>query len=148
LAPRISKEETVPYFSRHVLEGPHLGEILLSGRFQPNGSGAISDIVGAWITSVARTAAGIYTITMATKFQDFAGYYSAHATLQTTTAQPTVSVGIGAISLSAGTVVVHTAIEDGVSGISAAGDVSATTGTYINVFLSMKYGGSPDGSGL
>lgn len=139
-----------PQFMRQTVEGPHKGEVLLDGKFRPNDASAptAAMIFGNWISSIAHTATGKWTITMKDDFKNLIGWHSLHVTLSTATAQPTISVSGGAIDLAAGTIVIHAAAEDGVSGISAASNIAADADTFISVSLSVKYDTSPDGSNL
>jgi hypothetical protein len=138
------------YFQRQTLEGPHKSEVILNGKFNPNGSSNPTSamIFGNWIASVAHSATGKWTITMKTPFKGAAGWHSCQVSLGSSTDQPEVSVRHGAIDLSAGTIVVFASDEDDTSGISAAADIAYDAATFISVSLSVKYDKVPDGSGL
>lgn len=138
------------YFQRQTLEGPHKSEVVLNGKFNPNGSSNPTSamIYGAWISSVAHTATGKWTITMKEAYRGARGWLSCQVSLGTSSDQPEVSVRHGAIDLAAGTIVVFASDEDDTSGISAAADVAYNAATFISVSIAIKTEKIPDGSNI
>jgi len=130
---------------RETVETPHKGEIVLTGIFWTNGSSAPTALVGSWISSVAHTATGVWTITMAEKFRGWVGLLGCDVSLSMNALGLSI-VQFGAIDLDAGTVIIRAATESG--GTLAAADIAANANNFISVTLRLKYNKSPDGSGL
>lgn len=103
---------------------------VVSGRFHPNGSSAIAEGSDKWEGfTVARTNAGIYTIT----FSD--SYYHLEAFVPFLTMSALTGavflVG-GAYSATAKTKVLTAMDEDNTSGIAAAADIASNADNYID----------------
>jgi len=131
-------------FQRQTLETPHKSNILLSGAFAPNGSSATdaANIRGNWISSVAHTATGIYTVTMRTDFINLK-LVSVLASLRMDTAALSVARP-GAIDMAAGTIVIYTFTEGG--GTLALADIAADSGSWVDIALTVQYSPVTDGS--
>lgn len=100
--------------------------VVIAGSFAPNGTSAVaaSSREGCGFT-VARTSAGLFTITLADKFT---ALISATATAQLTTAADIVAQ-IGPVDLSAKTVQIRTLA------VAVETDVAAAAGNRINFVL-------------
>ncbi len=122
---------------------PHKGTIDLEGSFATNGASApaAAGIYGNWISSVAHSATGVWTITLKEKFRSMQGMFAGHVTPQGASAAAYAG-SLGAQDLSAGTCQVCNATAG------ALADIAAATGNRINVTLTMKYERVVDGGGL
>jgi len=120
---------------------PHKGEIILSGHFYPDTAANPSTVRGSWISSVAHTATGVWTITMKEKFRGWIGVLGAHVSLQLN-AYADSNIQFGAMDLDNGTIIVRA----GTAGVAA--DIAANANNIVFVTLHLKYSGAEDGSGL
>lgn len=134
-------------FHKSTLETTHKGEVRYPGSFVPNGSSApeASGIRGNWISSVVHTGTGIWTITMATPYKNVVGLLSAIATLSLASSGLSF-VQIGAIDLTAGTIVIRAYTE--ATGTLALADIDNTAGNRISFEFVFKYANIPDGAGV
>lgn len=130
---------------RDYLMGPHKGEIILTGIFWTNAGSAPTTIVGNWISSVAHTATGVWTITMKEKYRGWIGLLGAQVSLSMNALGLSI-IQFGAMDLDAGTIIIRAATESG--GTLAAADIAANANNFISVTLHLKYDKSQDGSGL
>lgn len=130
---------------RNDVKTPHKGEIVLSGYFFPNGSSAPATVKGSWISSVAHTATGVWTITMKEKFRGWVGILGAQLSLQMNALGLSI-IQFGAMDMDNGTIIIRAATESG--GTLAAADIAAHANNIIFVTLHLKYSNAEDGSGL
>jgi hypothetical protein len=134
-------------FQRQTLETTHKSIVEFSGGFLPNGSSACSasHIRANWILSVAHTATGVYTVTMKSEYRNLQGVLSAVGSLRI--AGTALSWGrIGAIDLSAGTIVCYTFTE--ASDTTALADITQDAGSSFDIILQLQYAPIVDGSGI
>ena len=122
------------------------GALELNGRFRFNGASDPTSFVGGWISSVAHTGTGIWTITMKAPFIKNIGVFSRHVSLELD-ASANSTVSFGPISLSAGTIVVRVYTD---AGTSALADIAAgsNAGNWCHLTLILKKSKQRDGSGL
>lgn len=130
---------------RDTIQGPHKGEIILAGSFRPNAASAPTVYRGNWISSIAHTATGVWTITMKEKFRGWQGIVACAVSLRMNALALTI-LQFGAIDLDAGTIIIRGATESG--GTLAAADIASNANNWIDVVLHLKYDKSQDGSGL
>lgn len=125
-------------FQRNTVESPHKGEVRLVGGFRTNGGSSPTAIYGNWISSVARTGAGAYTVTLK---NDFKGLHCTgkSATLQLAAAGDS-KVVLGPYDATAGTQVVTTITT------AAAADIAADANNIVWLELVVSYGRIADGS--
>jgi hypothetical protein len=109
------------------------GVVVLGISFGPNGSSAIDQttIRGRGVASVARSAAGVFTVTLS---DVYTAVLSATATLQLANSDDKFVSNLGTIDLSAKTIVIR--VYD-VSG-AAFSDVAADANNRINLTLVLK----------
>ena len=130
---------------REIIQGCHKGEIRLSGSFRPNGSSAPTVWYGNWISSIAHTDTGVWTITMKEKFRGWQGAFAMLVSARFATLSLSI-VQFGAVDLDAGTIVIDVATEG--AGTLAAADIASNAANWIDIELVLKYDKSQDGSGL
>lgn len=130
---------------RNDVKTPHKGEIVLAGIFWTNADSNPATVVGSWISSVAHTATGVWTITMKEKFRGWVGLLGCDVSLSMNALGLSI-VQFGAMDLDAGTVIIRAATESG--GTLAAADIAANANNFISVTLRLKYSNADDGSGL
>jgi hypothetical protein len=126
------------HFNRNTIEGPHKGEVRLSGGFRTNAGSSPTVIYGNWISSVSRTGAGTYTVQMKNEFKGL-HCIGKQATLQLA-APGDSKVVLGAYDASAGTQVVATITT------AAAADIAANADNIVWLELVVSYGRIADGS--
>ena len=126
----------------------HIGVVRLHGRFRFNGSSAPTSLIGNWLSSVAHTATGIWTVTLHNRFAKWRGVVAAHATLEVDANADLSFVQLGALTASAGTVIVRAFTEG--AGTLAAADIAAgsNNGNWCHLTLALKYSSTGDGSGI
>lgn len=129
---------------KQTLEGVHKNEVILTGGFYPNGSSTPATVVGAWISSVAHTATGVWTITIAERYRAYA-LVSAIVSLRMNALGLSI-IQFGAIDVSSGSVIVRVATEG--AGTLVAADIAANANNFIDVMLVVKTNNTPDGTGL
>lgn len=137
-----------PYaITRQTAETTHKGELKLSGSFIPNSAStpASSGIRGNWISSVAHTSTGVWTITMKAGYRGLRGILGALCSLQLN-ASALSFVQLGAIDLNAGTIVVRAYTES--AGSFALADIASDANNRISVELTCKWLPVADGSGV
>lgn len=132
-------------FQRQTLESTHKGEVRLSGSFRPNGSSTPTVWYGNWISSIAHTATGVWTITIKEKYRGLQGALAILVSARFNAFSPTV-IQLGAIDLDAGTIVVMAGTESA-SDIAAA-DIASNANNWIDLELCLQYTKTPDGSGI
>ncbi len=134
-------------FDRQPLETTHKSITVLNGSFRPNGASACTaaQIRANWISSVAHTATGTYTITFKTEFKNLTGLLHASVGLRMGSGALSQARG-GAIDLTNGTFVVYTFTE--ASDTTALADIAADADSWIDVSLHMQYAPIVDGSGI
>lgn len=125
-------------FERQTVETSGKSEVRLSGGFRTNGASSPTVLYGNWILSVARTAAGTYTLTVKRDFR-FLDLVSKQCSLQLAAAGDS-KVQFGPYDKTAGTQVVIT-----ITGVAAA-DIAADANNIVWVELIARYGTVPDGS--
>lgn len=130
---------------RNDVKSPHKGEIVLTGIFWTNAGSAPTSVVGSWISSVAHTATGVWTITMKEKYRGWIGLLGCDVSLSMNALGLSI-VQFGAMDLDAGTIIIRAATESG--GTLAAADIAANANNFISVTLRLKYSGAEDASGL
>lgn len=126
---------------RNDVKSPHKGEIVLTGIFWTNADSNPASVIGSWISSVAHTDTGVWTITMKEKFRGWVGLLGAHVSLSMN-AYADSNIQLGAMDLDAGTVIVR----NGTGGVAA--DIAANANNFISVTLHLKYSKAEDASGL
>ena len=110
------------------------GEVTLSGSFRPNGSSAVDNTAntGHGFT-VARTSAGVFTITLADRWN---GLIAGHVTLALNAADDKI-VQLGAIDVvTNGTVVIN--VLDNAAGTFSASDIASNANNRIHFTLVLK----------
>lgn len=125
----------------------HIGVVRLHGRFRFNGASAPTSVIGNWVSSVAHTATGVWTVTLAQRFRKWRGPLSAHVSLELDAAALTF-LQLGALDEAAGTVIVRAFTES--AGTLAAADIAAGSndGNWCHLTLVLKYSTTGDGSGI
>lgn len=132
-------------FQRQTLESSHKGELRFAGSFRPNGSSTPTIWYGNWISSIAHTATGVWTITMKEKYRGLQGILAAIVSARFNALSLTV-IQLGAIDLDAGTIIIRAATESG--GTLAAADIASNANNWIDLDISLQYTKTPDGSGI
>jgi hypothetical protein len=132
---------------RNKLETFHKDSYLVEGRFRFNGSSAPTTFYGAAIQGVAHTTTGVWTITLKPEFRNWRGLISRVGGLELDASALTVWHW-GPASAANGTLVVRTQTEG--AGTLALANVAAGSndGNWFHFACLLKYGVSPDGSGL
>lgn len=125
----------------------HKGVVYLEGSFQFNGSSAPTNVVGAFIDSVAHTSTGVWTITLKEEFRSWQGILSRVGSLEFDSSSLSV-FHWGPAAASAGTLVVRVQTES--TDTLALADVAAGSndGNWFHFLLALKYSTVPDGSGV
>ena len=125
---------------RSTLETCHKGEVVLAGRFRPNGASTPTVWYGNWISSIAHTATGVWTVTIKPAFRGMVGHHAAQLSLMSNALVAT-AIQFGAIDWSAGTIIIR-----GYTTTSgAAADIASNANTWIDLLFVMKYMKIPDG---
>ena len=133
-------------FDRRPLKTSHVGNVALFGCWAPNGSSATAaaNIHANWIASVAHTDTGVYTVTLKTKFWNM-NLVHVSAQLRMGTWADSVAQ-VGAVDMSAGTIVVNTCTEN--AGALTAADIAADSSNWVDMILVCQYGNVIDGSNV
>jgi hypothetical protein len=125
-------------FQRQTLETVHKGEVRLAGGFRPNGSSTPTAFYGNWISSVALTSTGLFTVTLKNPYKGLR-VVGKNYSLQLSAAADTV-LQWGTYDASAGTIQVRSLTAGSVANIAANAD------NIIWLELVVKYSiGVPDG---
>ncbi len=133
-------------FSRHTIETPHVGNVFLPGAWRPNlaSATAAANIHANWISSVAHTSTGVYTITMKDAFKKL-NLVSVIATLRMGTWDDSIAQ-VAAVDMAAGTIVVNTAKE--AAGALALTDIADDASNWVDMILVAQYNNCIDGSNV
>jgi hypothetical protein len=132
--------------SRGSIKTSHGDEVCLMGRFRFNGSSAPTSLVGNWISSVAHTGTGIWTVTMKPSFRKLYGAYARQVTLEADAAATIAAAAltIGAYDTAAGTFIVRNHTSGSLADIAAGSNL----GNWCHMTLWLKASHKRDGSGL
>lgn len=135
----------MPSVIRNVLTAPHKDNVVLAGGFQFNGASAPTTTTGRWISSVAHTSTGVWTVTMGTEYWNWQKKIAMTATLELD-ASALSFVTLGAATASAGTLVVRAYTES--ASTLALADIAAGSndGNWCHLALVLKYTTAVDGS--
>ena len=135
-------------FSRHTIETPHVGNIIMPGTWRPNGSGttAAANIHANWIESVDQTATGVYLVTLKAEFWNMGLIYvSAQLRMGTATLS---RAQIAAVDMAAGTIVVGLETQDATSGKYAPADIASDASNWVDMLFVGQYNPVVDGSNV
>lgn len=133
--------------SKGSVQTAHPNEVHLVGKFRFNGASNPTNVRGNWISSVARTNTGIWTVTMKSAYQKLYGAYSRHVSLELD-ASALSMLTMGDYSTTAGTFIVRGYTE--AAGTLALADIAAgsNNGNWCHMMLVLKASNVPDNSGL
>lgn len=134
-------------FQKYRMTTSHGGNVMLVGRWRFNGASAPTSIKANWITSVARTSTGVWTLTINTAYRSWVANSVVIASLELDAAGLSF-ISTGAYSTSAGTLVVRAYTES--AGTLAAADIAAgsNNGNWCHMIVINKEETITDGSGL
>jgi len=134
-------------FSKHTIETPHVGNMLLTGSFAPNGSSATAaaNIRANWILGADQTATGTYVVTLKPEFRSMNGPVAIVASLRMGSGALSFARA-GAYDASAGTITIYTFTE--AAGTTALADIAADADSWIDVIAVFQHNPVVDGSNV
>lgn len=119
------------------------GLVMLVGRFRFNGASAPTTIKANWITSIAHTSTGIWTITVSTAYRTWVANACRQVSLELDTGNDT-QLHFGPYDVSAGTLVVRATTGGAYDSVAA----GSNAGNWCQLLLFNKEAPIVDGSGL
>jgi hypothetical protein len=133
--------------SKGTTQTPHGSEVELTGRFRFNGSSDPTSKIGNWISSVAHTSTGVWTVTMKDPYKKLYGAYARNVSLEMDASALNV-INMGAYDEALGTFIIRVYTES--AGTLALADIAAGSndGNWCHMRLSIKASNRPDNSGL